>query len=334
LAPKVDGAWNLHELTRDLDLSAFVLCSSVAGVTGAPGQGNYAAGNAFLDGLAAYRRASGLPGVSLAWGWWAQASAMTGHLGGRDVARLSRGGLAPLSAGQALELFDAGVALDRACVVAARLDHSALRELAADGGLPALLSGLVRGPVRRLVGNDAAASISALAQRLQGLSPVEQHNVLRELVCSQVAIVLGTDGDDVDPDKTFQDLGFDSLTAIELRNRLKTTTGLALSPTLIFDYPTPTAVARHLLDNFQGADTSNDPGTSGHDEDGVRQILTSIPISRLREAGILDTLLGLADSPGSAVTTEAEIPTPASIDTMDVETLVKHVTDNYSVRSD
>jgi len=331
LAPKVDGAWNLHELTRDLDLSAFVLCSSVAGVAGAPGQGNYAAGNAFLDGLAAYRRAGGLPGISLAWGWWAQASGMTGHLGGRDVARLSRGGLAPLSAGQAVELFDAGVALDHPCVVAARLDQAALRNLALDGGLSPLFSQLVHRPARRLVDNDAAASVSALAARLRGLSTVEQHNLLLQLVCSQVAIVLGTDGDDVDPDKTFQDLGFDSLTAVELRNRLKTTTGLALSPTLIFDYPTPTTVARHLLDDFQGADTSSDAGVS---EDDVRQILTSIPISRLREAGILDTLVALADSPGSAATTESEITTPASIDSMDVETLVKHVTDNYSASSD
>jgi NADPH:quinone reductase-like Zn-dependent oxidoreductase/acyl carrier protein len=333
LAPKVDGAWNLHELTRDLDLSAFVLCSSVAGVTGAPGQGNYAAGNAFLDGLAAYRRAGGLAGVSLAWGWWARASGMTGHLGGRDLARMSRGGLAPLSVAEALELFDAGVALDRPGVVAARLDQGALRALALDAELPPLFSQLVRGPVRRLVDNDTAASISALAARLRGLSAVEQHHLLLALVCSQVAIVLGAggdDGDEVDPDKTFQDLGFDSLTAVELRNRLKTATGLALSPTLIFDYPTPTAVARHLLDNFQGADTNGNPGTNGTDEDSVRQILTSIPISRLREAGILDTLLGLADSPGSAVATGAEIPTPASIDSMDVETLVKHVTDNYS----
>ncbi len=297
---------------------------------GAQGQGNYAAGNAFLDALAAYRRASGLAGVSLAWGWWAQASGMTGRMGGRDVARLSRGGLAPLSAGQALALFDAGVALDHPNVVAARLDQAALGALAAAGGVPPLLSGLVRGPARRVVDNDAAASMSALVRRLSGLSAGEQHNLLRQLVCSHVAIVLGTDGDDgddVDPDKTFQDLGFDSLTAVELRNRLKTTTGLALSPTLIFDYPTPTAVARHLLDNFQGDSTGNDPVVN---EEGIRQILTSIPISRLREAGILDSLLGLADSPGSAVTTEAEIPTPASIDSMDVETLVKHVTDNYS----
>jgi acyl carrier protein len=238
--------------------------------------------------------------------------------------------LAPLSAGQAVALFDAGVALDHPNVVAARLDRAALGELAAAGAVPPLLSALVRGPARRVVDNDAAASMSALVRRLSGLSPGEQHNLLRQLVCSHVAIVLGTDGDDgddVDPDKTFQDLGFDSLTAVELRNRLKTTTGLALSPTLIFDYPTPTAVARHLLDNFQGDGTGNDPVVN---EENVRQILTSIPISRLREAGILDTLLGLADSLGSAVTTEAEIPTPASIDSMDVETLVKHVTDNYS----
>ena len=193
------------------------------------------------------------------------------------------------------------------------------------------LVSLVRRPVRRVVDNDAAASASALAQRLGGLSPAERDSLLRELVCSHVAIVLGAgDGEDVDPDKTFQDLGFDSLTAVELRNRLKTTTGLALSPTLIFDYPTPTAVARHLLDNFQGADNDGDLGTNGIDEEGVRQILATIPISRLREAGILDTLLGLADAPGSAVATEAEIPTPTSIDTMDVETLVKHVTDNYA----
>jgi acyl transferase domain-containing protein/acyl carrier protein len=293
LAPKVDGAWNLHELTRDLDLSAFVLCSSVAGVAGAPGQGNYAAGNAFLDALAAYRRAGGLAGVSLAWGWWAQASGMTGHLGGRDLARMSRGGLAPLSAGQALELFDAGVALDHPSVVAARLDQGVLRDLAADGGLPPLFSQLVRRPVRRLVDSEAAASVSALAQRLGGLSIAEQHNLLRQLVCSQVAIVLGNPSDDdVDPDKTFQDLGFDSLTAVELRNRLKTTTGLALSPTLIFDYPTPTTVARHLGQQLTSSDETNAQTEDARDAE-IQRLVASIPVKRLREEGILDILLDM-----------------------------------------
>jgi acyl carrier protein len=293
LAPKVDGAWNLHELTRDLDLSAFVLCSSVAGVAGAPGQGNYAAGNAFLDGLAAHRRASGLPGISLAWGWWAQASGMTGHLGGRDLARMSRGGLAPLSAAQALEFFDAGVALDHPCVVAARVDREALRSLAVDGGLPRLFSQLVRGPMRRLVDNDTAASVSVLASRLRGLSAAEQHKLLLQLVCSQVATVLGgSSGDDVDPDKTFQDLGFDSLTAVELRNRLKTTTGLALSPTLIFDYPTPTAVARHLGQQLTGSNEDNDPANDVRDAE-IQRLVASIPVGRLREEGILDILLDM-----------------------------------------
>ena len=124
LAAKVDAAWNLHEATRELGLELFVLCSSVAGIMGAPGQGNYAAGNAFLDGLAVYRRSRGLAGVSVAWGLWEQASAMTGHLGGGDVARIGRGGLRAMSAGQALELFDAALVLDHPAVVAARLDRA------------------------------------------------------------------------------------------------------------------------------------------------------------------------------------------------------------------
>src|SRR5262249_35135957 len=122
LRAKVDGAWNLHELTRDLDLSAFVMFSSMAGVVGTAGQGNYAAANSFLDGLAAYRRAQGLAGLSVAWGLWEQASAMTQHLADRDKARMSRVGLAPLSTEQALRLFDPAMLTDRAVTVAARPD--------------------------------------------------------------------------------------------------------------------------------------------------------------------------------------------------------------------
>jgi 4-hydroxyphenylalkanoate synthase len=249
LRAKVDAAWNLHELTRDLGLSMFVLCSSIAATVGAVGQGNYAAANAFLDGLAAHRRAVGLAGVSLAWGLWEQPSAMTAHLSGRDLARISRSGLAAMNPGQALELFDAALAIDHPAVVATRLDQAALDARAQNGGLPTLFSGLARRPRRRLIDDtvDATQSKSALAQRLHGLAPDEQHDLLVGMVCLQAAAVLGhPTPEDINPDTAFQDLGFDSLTAVELRNRLKTATGLTLPPTLIFDHPTPTAAADYM----------------------------------------------------------------------------------------
>jgi polyketide synthase 7 len=245
LRAKVDAAWNLHELTRDLDLSAFVMFSSLAGIVGAPGQGNYAAANSFLDGLAAYRRARGLPGLSLAWGLWEQASAMTAHLGDRDKARMSRVGLAPLSSQQALELFDTAMLGERPVVVATRLDQAALTSNSA--ALPPLLSQLSTRPARRVIDDtDTAASTTGLAARLHGLSAERRQHELVDLVCSNAATVLGHSTADINAERAFQDLGFDSLTAVELRNRLKTATGLTLSPTLIFDYPTPMVLAEHL----------------------------------------------------------------------------------------
>ena len=249
LRAKVDAAWNLHELTRDLGLSMFVLCSSIAGTVGAAGQSNYAAANAFLDGLAARRQAAGLPGVSLAWGMWARSSAMTAHLSSRDLARLNRGGVAAMSTEQALELFDAALAINHPVVVAARLDRAALDARAQVGELPPLFSGLTRRPRRRLVEEtaDATQSRSALVGRLATLTSDDQRNLLVEMVCSQVAAVLGhSAAEEIDPDTTFRALGFDSLTGVELRNHFKSAMGLALSPTLIFDHPTPTAVADYL----------------------------------------------------------------------------------------
>ncbi len=249
LQAKVDAAWNLHELTRDLDLSMFVLCSSIAGTVGAAGQGNYAAANAFLDGLAAHRQAAGLPGVSVAWGMWARSSGMTAHLSGRDLARLKHDGVAAMSTGQALELFDAALAVDHPAVVAARLDRAALDARAVNGDLPALFSGLARRPRRRSVEGvvDATQSRSTLVGRLDALAPDDQHNLLVEMVCSQAAAVLGHPApEEIDPETTFKALGFDSLTGVELRNHFKTATGLTLSPTLIFDHPTPSAVADYI----------------------------------------------------------------------------------------
>ena len=185
LRAKVDAAWNLHEATRDLGLSMFVLCSSIAATVGAAGQGNYAAANAFLDGLAAHRQAVGLAGVSLAWGLWEQPSAMTAHLSGRDLARISSSGLAAMNPGQALELFDAALTIDHPMAVAARLNRAALDANALNGRLPALFGGLARRPRRRLIDDtvNATQSKSTLAQRLHGLAPNEQHELLVGTVC-------------------------------------------------------------------------------------------------------------------------------------------------------
>jgi polyketide synthase 7 len=247
LRAKVDGAWNLHELTQNMDLSAFVMFSSMAGILGTPGQGNYAAANSFLDGLAAYRHSHGLPGLSVAWGLWEQASAMTQHLGERDKARMSRVGAAPLSTEQALRLFDTAMLTDSPLAVAARLDPAALARHS--GELPALLSQLVARPTRRVIDDTdtISASTTTLVSRLHGLPTEERQHQLVNLVCANAATVLGrSNAADINAGSVFQDLGFDSLTAVELRNRLKTATGLTLSPTLIFDYPTPTVLAEHL----------------------------------------------------------------------------------------
>jgi acyl transferase domain-containing protein/acyl carrier protein len=243
LRPKVDAAWHLHELTREADLAAFVLFSSVAGVVGSQGQANYAAANAFLDALAQWRGELGLPGTSLAWGYWAQDSGMTGHLGQADRIRLAQSGFAPMSTAQGLALFDAALGTGQRVLVPARLDFAALRARAESGALPAVFAGLVQVPPRRA----AAAPAVDLAQRLTELSEADQHSLLMDFVRTQVAVVLGhSDPVTVHTERAFKELGFDSLTAVELRNRLGAATGLRLPATLVFDHPTPAALAAYL----------------------------------------------------------------------------------------
>ncbi len=241
LAPKVQGALNLHELTQDLPVHEFILFSSAAGVLGSPAQGNYAAANAFLDALAAYRRSEGLPGVSLAWGQWQQTSGMTDHLGKQDRMRMARAGAAALSNAQALELFDVARTIDEALLLPVGFDMHALRTAASDGVLPAVLSGLVRAPARR------AATGESLARRLARAGEPERKDIVLEIVLAHAAAVLGhSSAREVDPGRPFKELGFDSLGAVELRNSLARATGLTLPATLIFDYPTPTAIADYL----------------------------------------------------------------------------------------
>ncbi|WP_371784233.1 SDR family NAD(P)-dependent oxidoreductase [Streptosporangium subroseum] len=251
LRAKVDAVVNLHEATAGADLDAFVLYSSVAGLFGTPGQGNYAAANAFLDAFAAFRRSRGLPGTSLAWGAWDTAVGMAGNLSEVDRRRLSRGGIAPLALPEALGLFDAALDAERPLLVPLRIDHTVLRARQGDVGLPPLLRGLVRDPVRRAATGATSAS---LLQRLAELATADQDRLLLDLVRTQVAAVLGhASGDAIPAARAFSELGFDSLTAVELRNRLNAATSLRLPATLTFDYPNPQVLAVFLRGELVGA---------------------------------------------------------------------------------
>ncbi|MFD3827182.1 SDR family NAD(P)-dependent oxidoreductase, partial [Streptomyces sp. NPDC058625] len=249
LRPKVDAARNLHELTRDLDLAEFVLYSSYAGVTGAPGQANYAAANCFLDALAQERTASGLPAVSLAWGLWEQESGMTGHLGAADLERMARGGLVPLSTERGMELFDRGRVLAEPVVVATPFDEQALRDQGER--LPAVLRELVQAPARPLSEPVAAVAEQPgpeeLRVRLTPLSEEDRTRMLTDLVRTHLSAVLGhSDPRTVGEDRAFEQLGLDSLMGVELRNRLNTATGLRLPSTAVFDHPTAAELAVRL----------------------------------------------------------------------------------------
>ena len=329
LRAKVDAAWNLHELTRDLDLSAFVMFSSMAGLVGASGQANYSAANAYLDALAAHRRANGLPAMSLGWGLWEQASGMTGHLQNVDLARLNRDGILALAKDDALSLFDAALAVDEPFLVPARIDRAALRIKSTAGTLPPMFVDLISGPARRQVGDSLAAaqSRSALSQRLSGLPVDEQHDVLLDLVRSHMATVLGLPSPQaISPDLAFQDHGFDSLTAVELRNRLKAATGLTLSPTLIFDYPNPSAIAEHFRTQLVG-ESEEAPAQNSVDEE-LQRVVATIPVKRLRQAGVLDMLLNLAAQGGADVTDTPASSEPArDIADMDLDELLAAFSD-------
>ncbi|MFF1903702.1 type I polyketide synthase [Kitasatospora sp. NPDC058218] len=326
-APKVTAVGHLDELTRELapDLDAFVVFSSASGLFGSAGQGNYAAANAYLDGLMARRRAGGLPALSLAWGPWEQSA--TGMTTGAEAAGRTRtnrrGGILALGPEEGTALFDAALDADEALLVPIKLDLRAIRADAATGaGVPPLLRGQVRAgrQVARAASGDGG---DGLVRRLAGLARAEQEAVLVDLLRTQVALVLGHAGPDgVVAGTSFKDAGFDSLTSVELRNRLREATSLNLSATVVFDYPTPLALARHVHGELLPDGAASGPEV---DEDRLRHALVSLPMARFREAGLMEALVRLAalDTGAAAAGEPDEDDRPGTLADLDVDDLVQ-----------
>jgi acyl transferase domain-containing protein/NADPH-dependent curcumin reductase CurA/NAD(P)-dependent dehydrogenase (short-subunit alcohol dehydrogenase family)/acyl carrier protein len=319
MGPKADAAWHLHELSVEAELSHFILFSSIAGLIGGAAQASYAAANSFLDALAAERRAQGLAATSIAWGLWGVESGAIADLDAEQFDRAIRQAadrlaLVPISAEHGLALFDAALTQPGALIVPAQLDLALLRTRGRAGSLPTLFEGLVRVAAR------AGAEGGSLARRLAAVSEAERGPIALEVVRGHVAAVLGHDSvTEVNPDAAFRDLGFDSLAAVELRNRLSVDSALVLTSSLAFDYPTTAAVAEHLaLELSPGS--RPDPAQS-EEEREVRRALAEIPLERLREAGLLGSLIELAgDDAVGALPAEDGIE---QIDSMDIGDLVQ-----------
>jgi acyl transferase domain-containing protein/NADPH:quinone reductase-like Zn-dependent oxidoreductase/acyl carrier protein len=247
LAPKLEGARLLHELTHDMDLARFVVFSGAAGLLGGPGQGNYAAANTALDAFARHRRALGLPATALAWGPWTTEFGMTSALSEVDVKRMARGGMLPLSAAEGMAMLDAALGSGRTELVPLRLNPAAIRDN--PERVPELFHGLVAPAKQRVrVATAAEPEAEPLAGRLSALKPEQRVDTVLDLVTGEAAAVLGhASGEAIDPERSFNDLGFDSLTAVELRNRLGAASGIRLPATLVFDCPTSAELAAFLL---------------------------------------------------------------------------------------
>ncbi|MEU9588057.1 type I polyketide synthase [Streptomyces werraensis] len=328
LRPKTDAALTLHDLTRDLHLDAFVLFSSAAGLLGSAGQAGYAAANAHLDAFASWRRAQGLPALSLAWGPWA-GDGMAAALDGADAVRLRRTGLVPLTQAEGLTLFDAALDTEAPVLLPLRFDPAR-----AGTDVPAVLRGLTTGAPHRPAARTAALPAAApagpsLADRVAGLPRAERAALVLELVRAEVAAVLGHTGTDGIPaGRSFKDAGFDSLTAVELRNRLTAETGLRLTPTLVFDHPTPQALAAHIDGALPGADSAV-LALLGELTQAVDRSDTLDDRARQTVTEQLRRLLTRLDEGGDATApADTEPPTDAAEATGDVTELLRSASDD------
>ncbi|MBQ1097253.1 SDR family NAD(P)-dependent oxidoreductase [Streptomyces sp. b94] len=338
LGPKADAAWHLHELTRDLPLAAFVLYSSSSSVVDGPGQGNYAAANHFLSALAEHRVASCLPAHALAWGLWDEQRGMIQGLTATDVERTRRWGMSELTPADGLELFDLATGTALPALVPVHLDPVVIRDRV--GGVPHMLRELAatapgrRTPLRARAG-DGTPRVAGpdLGERLAGLTDLERTRTVLDLVRTHTAAVLGhSSAEAVDPDRAFQEMGFDSLGGVELRNRLKAATGLRVRATAVFDHPTSRALADALLAEVAPADDGTDAATEEH----VRQALRDIPLKRLRDTGLLETLLelaGLAPPDSAAGLDGGADDSLDDIDALDTDSLISMALDGAAAGS-
>ncbi|AEW99624.1 type I polyketide synthase [Streptantibioticus cattleyicolor] len=286
LAVKADALRHLDELSRPLDLGLFAVYSSATGVLGGAGQGNYAAANAAVDAIVLRRRAAGLPGISLAWGLWEQDGGMTGTMADTDRARLARLGVGAITADEGTALWDAALRHNRPLAVPVKLD------LPRTAQLPPLLSALRPDAVHRATADDGltAGTADELRRTLAGLPLADRARHITDLVAGHTARTLGhPDASALDVGRPFTELGFDSLTGVELRNRLSRATGLTLPATLVFDHPTPLALARELHADLTGE--LPEPAPAGYP---TRPADTGAPVAVI---GMSCRFPGGADSP-------------------------------------
>ncbi|MCX4736638.1 type I polyketide synthase [Streptomyces sp. NBC_01363] len=337
LTPKADAAWHLHHTTQHLNLTHFILYSSAAATLDGAGQANYAAANAFLDALATHRHTQNQPAHSLAWGLWNTNHGMATHLTQTNLNRMNNGPLLPLTTTQNLTHFDTALTTtNHPTLLPIKLNpHHPTQHL-----LHTLHPTTPTRPTAHTTTHTTTVDPSSLEQRLAPLADDERRLLLEDMICVEVAAVLGyADASSLDPARSFQESGFDSLTAVELRNRLKKTTGQRLSATLVFDYPTPQTLASYLLEELlpeieeiraQQQVPAADGNEDNEDEDTLRRVLGSVPLARIREAGLLDALLALAPSglPAQSAeaahrNAEAEGDQSDAILAMDIEDLVR-----------